>query len=117
MRGFISFYLLTAALFLSAVPAAADDRAAAEDPWLGRDKASHLALSLSIAGFGYHLARMEAGQERGAARAASFGTTVALGLAKELWDRRRPGGRFSYKDVLFDLAGAGLALAVFTTNK
>lgn len=99
------------------IPAAAEDRRPAQDPWLGRDKASHLALSFSMVGFGYHLARIEGRQGRAAARGASFGASVSLGLGKELWDRRRPGGRFSYKDLIFDLAGAGLGLAIFTINK
>lgn len=102
---------------LLAVPAAAEERDTSIDPWLGRDKASHLALSFSLVGFGYHLARMEDGQERMAARALSLGATLTLGLSKELWDRRRPGGRFSYKDLIFDLAGAGLGLIIFTANK
>ena len=87
------------------------------DPWLGRDKAAHLALSLSVVGFGYHLARFENGSGRGQARAASFGAAVSLGIIKELRDRERPGNRFSYRDLIFDLAGAGLGLLAFTTNK
>jgi len=105
-------------LFASAWPATARDAAPqANDPWLGRDKASHLALSLSVVGFGYHLARFEGGGGRGQARAASFGAAVGLGLAKELRDRECPGNRFSFRDLLFDLAGAGLGLLIFTTNK
>lgn len=88
-----------------------------EDHWLARDKASHLALGFSLVGFGYHLARFEGRQGRGAARAASFGASAAVGLGKELWDRRRPRGRFSYKDLICDLAGAGLGMAIFTINK
>jgi len=109
--------LLAALLLVSGRAAARDSAAQFKDPWLGRDKASHLALSLSIVGFGYHLARLEGGADRGRARAASFGLSLTAGLAKELRDRRRPGGRFSYKDLVFDLAGAGLGLLIFTTNK
>lgn len=98
-------------------PAAAGDGRPPEDPWLGRDKAAHLALSLSLVGFSYHLVRMEGDRDRGTAGAASLGLTLAAGLAKELVDRRRPGGRFSYRDLLFDLAGAGLGMLVFTANR
>lgn len=99
------------------VTAAAEDKRPAEDPWLGRDKAAHLALSLSAVGFGYHLARMEGERDRETAGAASLGLALAAGLVKELVDRRRPEGRFSYRDLAFDLAGAGLGLLIFTTNR
>lgn len=113
-----SFLLLTmASLSFSDEASGAVSQDGGEDPWLGRDKASHLALSLSLVGFGYHLARCEGDLKAGPARAASIGASLSLGLTKEIWDRRRPGGRFSYRDLLFDLAGAGLGLLVFTTNK
>lgn len=109
--------LLAALLLVSGRAAARDSAAQFKDPWLGRDKASHLAMGLALVGFTYHLARLEGGMERVPARAAGLGTSVAVGLSKEVWDRRRPGGRFSYKDLVFDLAGAGLGLLIFTTNK
>lgn len=117
MRGLYANFLLAALLLVSGRTTARDYAVEVNDPWLGRDKASHLALSLSLVGFGYHLARCEADMRRDPARAASFGASLALGITKEMCDRRRPRGRFSYKDLLFDLAGAGLGLMIFTTNK
>jgi putative lipoprotein len=104
------------AAFIS--PAAAQETTVrTSDSWLARDKASHLAISCSLVGFGYHLARFEGGEERGRARAASVSLALGLGIIKEFCDQGRPSGRFSYKDLVFDLAGAGLGLMIFTTNK
>jgi len=95
----------------------AESQRKSEDPWMGRDKFSHLALSLSLVGFGYHLARMEAGAGRAQSRTAALGAALSLGLAKEFYDRKRPGPGFSYRDLVFDLMGSGLGLLLFTTNR
>lgn len=111
-------FVISAAMFIcqpSWCGQAASERS--EDPWIGRDKVSHLALSLSVVGFGYHVARMEGGAGRCQARTGALGVSLALGLAKEFYDRKRPGPGFSYRDLVYDLMGSGLGLLLFTLNR
>ena len=62
------------------------------------DRLAHASLSLS-AGLSIGLLTR---------RPASAGGVVALGIAKELWDRRRGRG-FDWVDLAADVVGAGLA--------
>ncbi len=105
------------ALFLLLPRAWSDTLKVWRDPWLGRDKVSHLALSFSLVGWGYHLVRFEWKQEPAPARAWSTGVVLSAGLAKELSDSRRPDSRFSYRDLIYDAAGVLLGVVVFTINK
>jgi uncharacterized protein YfiM (DUF2279 family) len=89
---------------------------ACDDRWLARDKASHLALSAAMVGFGYHLFHYEQGQPRTSSRNLALGLTLSLGLAKETRDSGRPGNHFSCRDLAADLLGAGLGTIIFTTK-
>ncbi len=75
---------------------------AAQDPWVGPDKALHLGVSY----IAYSAART-----LGAERGEAAGLTLTLGLSKELWDLSGR-GQPSWKDLLWDLVGVGLGLAV-----
>ena len=110
--------LLLALLTVAAVAAEGQDAGLPwRDPWLGRDKLAHAALSLALVGYGYHLARYEAGNGSGGARRLAVGVTLSLGLLKELADRGRPGNRFSCQDLAADLAGTAVGTALFTIKK
>ena len=87
-----------------------------DDRWLARDKASHLALSAALVGFGYHLLRYERHNQRTASRNLAVGLSLGLGLAKETRDAARPNNHFSCKDLTADLLGAGLGIIIFTTK-
>jgi uncharacterized protein YfiM (DUF2279 family) len=78
---------------------------AMRDPWVGEDKAQHLAMSYAITTFGYSGVR-SAGAGRDASLALAAGSAIAAGLTKEVLDRRR-GGIFSYRDLVADLVGIG----------
>ncbi|MEM6646313.1 MAG: DUF2279 domain-containing protein [Bacteroidota bacterium] len=80
------------------------------DPWLGRDKMQHLAFSfLLTVGSQYVLVNKSGRTERGALPLSASGT-AAVGLAKELYDRHKPRGFFSARDLAAD--GLGILLAV-----
>jgi putative lipoprotein len=89
---------------------------ACPDRWLARDKASHLALSAALVGFGYHLLRYERHKGAASSRNLAVGLTLGLGLSKEARDASRPDNHFSYKDLAADLLGAGLGVLIFTTK-
>ncbi len=83
------------------------------DPWWGTDKALHLGLSTAITGGGYGLATLITDDVGGrAALAASLG--IGAGLAKEVADALGL-GHPSWKDLLWDVIGAGVAVSVSVT--
>jgi uncharacterized protein YfiM (DUF2279 family) len=47
------------------------------------------------------------------AMAIAVSSGIVLGLVKEIMDSRRPGGFFSKKDLIFNLAGAVAAALTF----
>ena len=81
-----------------------------EDPWFGRDKAKHFAVSALLQGAGHALGRAAGLDYRDAAWTAA-GLTLGVGLGKEFHDRRA-GRIFSWRDLTADVAGGGTA-AVF----
>lgn len=77
------------------------------DRWFGVDKLKHFvvsALAQSLAFSGLQLA----GASRDAALAGSLGAGAALGVGRELHDRR-VGRPFSVRDLTWDAAGLGAA--------
>ncbi|HDP68585.1 MAG TPA: DUF2279 domain-containing protein [Candidatus Marinimicrobia bacterium] len=80
------------------------------DPWFGFDKLKHLSSSFILTTTGYYVqTRMVALPEQQSLSNAGM-LTISLGLGKELLDRRKPGGIFSYRDLVANLTGVGLAV-------
>jgi uncharacterized protein YfiM (DUF2279 family) len=84
--------------------------AADGDRWFARDKARHFWVSVFATSFVYIAAR-ESNLRRDEAAAVAVGATFALGAGKELHDKRRHGD-FSWKDVTWNLIGAGVAVGI-----
>jgi putative lipoprotein len=97
-------------LLLTGLPALG--AAPAGDDWLGQDKAKHFAITLGLAGAGYGASAWAFDASPRARLFTGAGLALGVGLGKELYDVGR-GGRFSGKDLAWDVAGAatGLALA------
>lgn len=88
-------------------------RAAPADAWLGRDKGLHASTSfvLTVGGSLALRAGLDAAQRD--ATALAFGTTIALGVTKEVADVRRPvAPLFSWRDLAADALGAALGALV-----
>jgi putative lipoprotein len=77
------------------------------DRWLGRDKVKHFLVS-AFAQSATYATLQAAGADREGALLGATAATAALGVAKEVGDRRR-GGPFSVRDLTWDAAGAGAA--------
>ena len=77
------------------------------DSWFSADKVKHFFASAFVQSVAYSSARA-AGAGHGGSLAAASATTGALGVAKEVRDRRAY-GTFSYRDLVWDAAGAGVA--------
>lgn len=89
-------------------PAGSQDTVA-EDRWLAEDKLRHFALSFAATEMTYGGARVVLDHDDAAA--AAVATALALGLTKELRDRRA-GQHFSLKDLAWDLGGIALGFAL-----
>ena len=99
----------------TAQPTFESDRAttgSTADPWLSIDKFQHMGMSFFITlGNQYSFeSKFEMGEREATFLSAT--STLALGVAKELYDRNLgPSGYFSYRDLVADAVGIGLAVA------
>jgi len=87
------------------VPIVRNDVPAKADTWLGKDKAQHFVASFVLVSFGslWHNVHHDNGPEQDVR--FGMGLTLGLGFVKEFRDLSAPGGRFSWKDIVADLAG------------
>jgi len=77
--------------------------ARANDPWFGRDKLAHFAVSAIIQSAA-HSAFRSRGASYGSASLGAAGVTAAAGIGKELWDLKRRDD-FSFRDLAWDGIG------------
>lgn len=82
------------------------------DRWFAEDKLKHFAVSFVVTSVSASAARF-AGVDRHSSVVIGAGVGAAAGLIKEIGDARpsRP-GTFSYRDIIWDLAGIAAATAV-----
>ncbi|MGD9900343.1 MAG: hypothetical protein AB7T22_14560 [Calditrichaceae bacterium] len=85
------------------------------DHWFGRDKGLHFAGSLiSAAAVSNYLQRFS-GTPKNKSKNIGMALSFSLGLGKELMDSGKQNVRFSFKDLIADLAGiicAGVLLNI-----
>lgn len=99
-------------LLLSSLSQAAD-----KDRWFAKDKYKHFAISAAYAAGGTYIAHRHFEISKKEAPVIGFSITIALGAAKEGADKISRKGNASYKDFLWDVAGALTgALAVRLTQ-
>jgi putative lipoprotein len=97
----------------ASLSAAASDWRWADDRWTGRDKALHFGASALLTLSGQYVLVQKLDATDGKAAPFSSGGALGLGIAKEVYDARRPGGTgFSFKDLAWDAAGVAAALVV-----
>ncbi|MBK4716614.1 MULTISPECIES: YfiM family lipoprotein [Tenebrionibacter/Tenebrionicola group] len=84
----------------------------AQDSWSGQDKAQHFIASAIFSAAGN-----EYGQRHGMSRdrSAGFGFifSISAGAGKEWWDSRPGGTGWSWKDFIWDIAGASTGYAIW----
>jgi uncharacterized protein YfiM (DUF2279 family) len=91
--------------------------AVARDSWFGVDKIKHFFISAFIESMTYS-ALQAAHVKRRPALTGAIGVTAAIGVGRELHDRKKPGNRFSYRDLTWDALGIGAgALMLARTMK
>jgi len=79
-------------------------------PWFTPDRVKHFFMSFFVQSASYSVAR-GVGLGREVALVPATAATAAVGLSKELWDRRRGTG-FDRRDLVWDALGAGAASAL-----
>ena len=83
------------------------------DPWLGRDKALHAGGSFLLTLSGQYVLTAKFAASESTALPIAAATTLALGLAKEVMDSRRPvRPHFSTRDLVADAVGVALAVGL-----
>jgi uncharacterized protein YfiM (DUF2279 family) len=82
----------------------------AADGWFAGDKAQHFFMSAFVQSIAYGSLR-GTGMAHGSALAGAAVTTAAIGVGKELRDRRVK-GEFSVRDLTWDAAGAGAMIVL-----
>lgn len=87
--------------------------AVAGDSWFGIDKIKHFFISAFIESISYS-ALQASGVKRRPALGAAIGVTAAFGVAREIHDKRKPGNRFSYKDLTWDGLGMSAGALMLT---
>jgi len=76
------------------------------DSWFGVDKIKHFFMSAFIESLTYS-ALQAAGVNRRPALGGAIGVTMAVGVGREVHDKRTPGNIFSVRDLTWDAVGAG----------
>ncbi|MFQ6675105.1 MAG: hypothetical protein ACE5LH_02045 [Fidelibacterota bacterium] len=113
LRG-IGAWPLFLLMVMTSVPGqqAGNDTLRVEDPWLAFDKVEHATFSFLWVLSLQYVAVNKLDFTEKEAFPVSFTATALIGLAKEVYDARKPHGRFSKRDLAADGLGLLLASAV-----
>lgn len=80
------------------------------DKWLAWDKVEHFGVSAYLFVISYKIYHDFYHNHKESSLYFSGGLTFGLGVGKEFYDKGRPKGKFSYKDLVADALGIGLGL-------
>jgi len=80
------------------------------DTWYGDDKIRHLVGSMFSAALLVQVADHRTRWPEKEIKIFAAGTTLGLGFVKELYDRRKPGNHFCWKDLTVDAGGVLIGL-------
>ncbi len=84
------------------------------DRWLAWDKVEHLGISAFLSATSYKIYHDFYHNHKKPSLYFSSSLTFSLGLGKEVYDQKKPNGKFSYKDLVADILGIGLGLLIAT---
>ena len=82
------------------------------DSWVGRDKAHHFLTSAFLTTAGYYYGREVNKWSNAWAQNVGVSFSLSLGLLKEVRDGLKPNNAFSWKDLVADLCGTFVGLAL-----
>jgi uncharacterized protein YfiM (DUF2279 family) len=84
------------------------------DKWLDKDKFDHALMSAGLVAAQFYFLHQELDVNTAKSRQIAAGGALALGLAKEIYDQASGRGTPSWKDVLADVVGIGVAVMLIT---
>ena len=82
------------------------------DVWYGDDKIRHVLSSFISTTLLTQVGSRSIEWKKRNAKIYAAGTTMSLGFVKELYDRRKPGNHFCWKDLAADAAGVLIGLVI-----
>ena len=84
------------------------------DDWLGKDKFDHAIVSAGMVAAEFYFLHQELDVNTARSRQIAAGSALAAGLAKEIYDQVSRRGTPSWKDLLADVVGVGVAVILVT---
>jgi uncharacterized protein YfiM (DUF2279 family) len=84
------------------------------DKWLAWDKVEHFGVSAYLSAISYKIYHDFYHNHKESSLYFSSVLTFSLGLGKEVYDEKRPEGKFSCKDLVADVLGIGIGLWIAT---
>ncbi|MCM8812540.1 MAG: DUF2279 domain-containing protein [Candidatus Omnitrophica bacterium] len=99
----VLLFVLSATLFPEPVRA---------DSWTGPDKGKHVIVSCGISILAYNIFLKNTAWSESQAQAAAFAAAMAVGTAKECYDKYVRETEFSWKDMAANAAGAGIGITL-----
>lgn len=82
------------------------------DSWFSRDKVHHFLTSAFLSGTGYYFLREEQNYSNKLSQQGGFCFSISLGLVKEIRDGFKPQNAFSVKDLVADILGTLVGIAI-----
>lgn len=86
----------------------------AQDKWINKDKADHMLASAFLVGAQYYVAHRELERSHEQSMSIAIGSTLVIGLGKEIYDHVSRKGTPSVKDVVADVLGIGVAAVLLS---
>ena len=99
---------------ITALLVAATVAADTGDSWLGRDKVKHFLVSAMVHSVAFSASRAVTG--RATAHAVAGGAVIAIGIVKEMSDRRA-GRPFSTADLAWNAAGGAASASLLNGTR
>ncbi len=78
-----------------------------------RNSATHVLTATFLYCYSYEMLKNSGGLESNKSRVVSFSITNMIGMFKEFFDEKQPENKFSYKDLLCNLAGSAMMYAMW----
>lgn len=82
------------------------------DSWFGRDKVHHFLTSAFLSGVGYYFFHEEQNYSNSFSQQSGFCFSISLGMVKEVRDGLKLKNAFSVKDLIADLLGTLVGIAI-----
>ena len=90
--------------------------AVVRDSWFSPDKIKHFFMSAFIESLTYSALQAARVNHR-PALAGAIGVTMAVGVGREIHDKRTPGNIFSVRDLTWDVVGATAGAVLLTQTR